>query len=142
MRHLLALAAAIALCACSPSPEAEKSIAPANPPPAPPATPDAFAGDINALGTEPFWAVEVRETTLKLSRPGETDFVAPNPQPKVEGDKASWSGNGLTLTLTEAPCSDGMSDRTYPWTAQAVYAGATLSGCAIKSQDMADAPRP
>jgi len=142
MRHLLVLAAAISLCACSPSPETETSEAPSIPPPALPAKPDAFAGDINALGTEPFWAVEVRETTLKFSRPGEADFVAPNPQPKVEGDTASWSSNGLSLTLTATSCSDGMSDRTYPWKAEAVYGGATLIGCAIKAEDLANAPRP
>jgi uncharacterized membrane protein len=30
-----------------------------------------FSGDLNALGTEPFWAVTIRGDGLTFSRPGE-----------------------------------------------------------------------
>jgi uncharacterized membrane protein len=144
MRHPVLLVAALALCACKPAPEMDEPIAPSNPPPAAatPASPPQFSGDLNALGTEPFWAVEIRQTTLKLSRPDAADVVVPNPGPKVEGEKGVWSAPGLVLTLTPGQCSDGMSDRTYPWYAEVTTVDATQKGCATRTQELAEAPKP
>lgn len=143
MRPLLPLIAFLALTACKPAPDAEETIAPSNPPPTPaPAGPSPFAQDINALGTEPFWAVEVRDATLKLTRPDAADVVVPNPGPTVDGAKAVWPGKGLVLTLTEGQCSDGMSDRTYPWYAEVTTASETMKGCATTPKALAEQPRP
>ena len=135
MRVTPVMFALLALAACKPVAEPpEDDPAPA----APPATqaapaPNPFAGDLNALGTEPFWAVEIRETTLKLTRPDAPDVVVPNPGPRLAAGKAVWPGQGLVVTLTDGPCSDGMSDRVYPWFAEVTAGIDMYKGCATKA---------
>jgi len=136
MRHFASLCALALLAACGKPPEEPKAALPLPPPPAavPDAkvrtTTDAFSGDFNAVGTEPFWAIEVRAAGLELSRPDAADLTVANPGPKVDGGKAVWSAPGLILTLTQGDCSDGMSDRTYPYVAEAVVGDTVLKGCA------------
>lgn len=135
MRNFAALSALALLCACGKPAEAPKAALPNAPAVVADATvrtapPGAFAGDFNALGTEPFWAIEVRPATLKLSRPDAIDLTVANTGPKIDGGKAVWSAPGLTLSLTKGTCSDGMSDRTYPYVAEATIGDATLKGCA------------
>ena len=106
---------------------------PASAPPAPRSAVNAeFLGPFQANGTEPFWALQVTAKELVFSRPGQADQHLPNPGPKLEGKSAVWAGphGALELTLTPGHCSDGMSDRDYPYTAVVVTEGQTLSGCA------------
>lgn len=148
MRRLVALAALLSLSACSPRNDggvAAQEPASAPPPapvasatpPAPPAPtpPDPlFAGDLDALGTEPFWSVEVRAASLTLKRPDHPDVAVTHGGPEAQGNAAVFSGGqgagALRLTLRKATCSDGMSDRTYPLTAELEAGGETLKGCA------------
>jgi uncharacterized membrane protein len=145
MRATVALAAVLFVGACSPSndggvaaeePASAPAPAPAAPSPAPPQAAasapldPAFAGDINARGTEPFWAVEVRGGSLTLKRPDHPDVTSAHQGAKMEGDAAIVGDAGLRLTLRKAACSDGMSDVEYPLTAEVVVAGETLKGCA------------
>jgi uncharacterized membrane protein len=136
-------AAGLVLGACSPSNDAgvkaeEPASAPVAAPPAAPPVPaaaaapadPAFAGDIDARGTEPFWGVQVRAGKLTLTRPDHPDVTAPHQGPRLEGDAAVFGVDGLRLTLRKGDCSDGMSDNTYPLTAEVVVAGETLKGCA------------
>lgn len=137
MRAALAGLALLALTACSPAAEApEDDPPPAARAPAPAPAANPFEGDINALGTEPFWAVEIRETTLKFTRPDAPDVVVPNPGPRLEPGKAVWPGQGLVLTLTEGQCSDGMSDRTYPWFAELTAGFDMYKGCATRAAEL------
>ena len=141
MRRLVPLLALAAVCACKPAPDvAEQEPAPAAAP-APAAT-GPFDGEINALGTEPFWAVEIRPGSLKMTRPDAADLVVPNPGPRVEFGKAVWPAQGLVVTLTEGQCSDGMSDRTYPWFAEVVAGIDTYKGCATQAAALAAQPAP
>jgi uncharacterized membrane protein len=145
MRGTVALAAVLLVGACSPSNDAgikaeEPASAPAATPPTPTPAPaaaaasapldPAFAGDLNALGTEPFWGVEVRGKSLTLTRPDHPDLTGAHQGPRTLGDAAVWDGAGLRLTLRKGTCSDGMSDNTYPLTAEVEVAGQTLKGCA------------
>lgn len=133
---LTALAAAAVLAACSPGAEAPQ-------PPeaeAPAAAPPTLAGvdltqPIRALGTEPFWAVELTGSELVYSGVDRPEQRAPQGQPKLQGTMAIWegttgAGNPLSVTLTATDCSDGMSDRTYPLTAMVRIGDETLMGCA------------
>jgi uncharacterized membrane protein len=134
MRLAPALLLALGLAACKPAAEEP---APA-PPPAPPeaaapAAPRPIQGDLNALGTEPFWALEIRATTLKFTRPDAPDIVTPNPGPRLDPSKAVWPAQGLVVTLTEGQCSDGMSDRTYPFFAEVTAGIDMFKGCATKA---------
>ena len=132
------------LAACQPqdptgTPAAAPVDAPA--PASAPSTSD-FSQPMTAIGTEPFWSVALEGTRLTLSRPGETDLIADAPGAAIRPGQATWAaaipdGQQLSVTLYISPCSDGMSDRTYPMTAEVTLGGApTLRGCAIKTADM------
>ena len=67
----------------------------------------------------------IRPGRLMLSCAGDTDFVAPNSGPQVDGDTGFWDGGPLKVTLKAEPCSDGMSDRRYEFSAAVDLAAAT-----------------
>jgi uncharacterized membrane protein len=98
-----------------------------------------FARPINALGTEPFWSLKIRADGLSFSEPGQADRNEKNPGATIEGDKASWAGERIQATLQAGVCQDGMSDRTYPFTAAVNYGGKTLKGCAAYADEEAAA---
>ncbi|RDJ11464.1 hypothetical protein [Rhizobium grahamii] len=105
-----------------------------------------FAGDLNALGTEPFWAITIRADGLTFSRPGVEDSKNANPGPVVEHDRATWTiADGpapFKLTLTKGECSDGMSDRHYTLNAVLVFGEKTMYGCADTPAAIAAQPAP
>jgi uncharacterized membrane protein len=105
-----------------------------------------FSGDLNALGTEPFWAVTIRAEGLTFSRPGEDDVKSANPGPVVAQGAATWTVQGgaapFTLTLTKEDCSDGMSDRHYTFKATLAFQDKTLYGCAASPAAIAAQPAP
>ena len=89
-----------------------------------------------ALGTEPFWNVEIR---------GGGRLVHSTPE-NVGGTQALYSltvGKGplqydwklgkqsYRLVLERGTCSDGMSDRVYDWKATLTIDGKAERGCAI-----------
>ncbi|WP_028747041.1 COG3650 family protein [Rhizobium mesoamericanum] len=111
-----------------------------------PTAPADFVGDLNALGTEPFWAIKIRTDGLTFSRPGAEDVKIANPGPVIAQDRATWTiVNGptpLKLTLTKGNCSDGMSDRHYTLNAVLVFADKTMYGCADTPAAIAAQPAP
>jgi len=132
---VLPATAALILGACAPqAPDGSDAPAPADAPPA------AFSGDLDARGTEPFWALEIRARQITLRRPDHPAQMAANPGLKMSGDKAVWTTKTgetpLTVTLSAEPCSDGMSDLKYPYAAEVVLGGETLKGCAGRTLDM------
>ena len=142
---LIALMPCLILGSCNPSGDAPPSPTPpadappvasppADAPASTPAAPD-FAKDINAVGTEPFWAAEIRRGGLKLSGPDRPDLTAPHAGPAIQADGAVWEGRAadgspLKVTLAVEPCSDGMSDLAYPYKATVETTGERLLGCA------------
>ena len=88
---------------------------------------------IHALGTEPFWSLDITPSAITYTSPNGPPRTAANPGPVMQGTIATWTGTGdtpMTVTLIATECSDGMSDRTYPLTAQVEMGGTKLSGCA------------
>jgi uncharacterized membrane protein len=88
---------------------------------------------ISLLGTEPFWSMEIRGSSLVYSTPENPD-----------GDRIAvtrFAGNGgigitgiiadapLQVAVTPGECSDAMSDRIYPFTATVSLGEETLLGC-------------
>lgn len=139
MRPVIALALLASLCACQPQdPDGQAAIPPADaPPPAPEAAaapavvlPTEFSGDLDAVGTEPFWSLAIRKDTLTLSRPDAPDLIAPAGPPRMQGASAVWTSPAMTVTLSKADCSDGMSDRKFPFAAQVRLGANVLDGCA------------
>lgn len=130
---VIAAVSVFALSACSnPEPAAA---------PAEPAAPAAVLGGVDltqplrAIGTEPFWNVELTADRLAYASPEGEEATASRPDMVLQGTVASFEGvtdkgTTLSLTLTATECSDGMSDRTYPLTAIVKLGDKTLTGCA------------
>ena len=125
-RRLLPLAALL-LAACAPSndaidPDGETFDA---------VTPDEI---VTLTGKEPFWNLRIAN--------GEAIWTTPENQPDGTrfavsrfagnnglGFSGTLEGKSLTATLTPGECSDGMSDRRFPFVATIALGGETLQGC-------------
>lgn len=134
MLRKLALASALLLTACS--------LGESSPGDSP------LANDLRILGTEPFWAIDISKTTSSAtySRAGEADVVLSFPKESKAQDGGavltSTSSRGdVVMTLRRQDCSDGMSDRTYPWEAEVAINGETLKGCAATPEFLARTPQ-
>lgn len=92
-------------------------------------------GDIiHLVGTEPFWGGTLDGATLTYTTPedarGEAIAVKRFAGNNGLGFSGSLRGQPLDLAITPASCSDGMSDRTYPYAATLRIGGEQRSGCA------------
>ncbi len=156
-RTLLFLAAALALAACqqaqAPGDDARQSV------PGDIAQTRPYDGigpdeTLRFTGTEPFWGGEVRGERLTYKTPDDPDGDTIAVSRFAGRGGVSWSGTWqeqpFRLAVTEGQCSDGMSDRTYPFTATLAVNGEQRSGCAWtakrpfapSAEDMAQRPSP
>ena len=143
MRLIAALSAVSLLAACT----QQEPQGPDRP--EPPAAPPVLAGvdlgqPVRALGTEPFWSVDITPARITYAGVDRPEQTASNPGPAVTGTVATWTvetvqGNDLEITLIATECSDGMSDRTYPLTARVVIGEETLQGCAASTAALTSA---
>jgi uncharacterized membrane protein len=130
MRRFVSLALvplALGLAACDP--RAADSAGPPQPPADAPEIPAEFRADIRLVGTEPFWALRIAADRMVLSRIGQPDLTVTHAGPSGRADEAEWAGEGLTARVVRQVCSDGMSDRVYPYAATVEAGGQTLKGC-------------
>lgn len=89
---------------------------------------------ITALGNEPFWSARIEGAQLTYSTPDNIEGTA-IAVTRFAGNgglgiSGTIDGAALQLALTPGACSDGMSDRTYPYGATLAIGDTTLSGCA------------
>ena len=136
MRRLFAALSVLVLAGCSAAEEPASS--PEPPLPAAVLGGVELAGSVRALGTEPFWSVDLTGTELVYTTPEAPEQRAPRPEPVVQGTTATWEaetadGTRLKVTLIATECSDGMSDRTYPLTAMVTVGDRALTGCAAST---------
>ncbi len=87
-----------------------------------------------ALGTEPFWSVEIAPGELTYATPEQllgTSILAAR---AADAHGITWTGtlDGRALALRVEPgrCSDGMSDKVYPYTASLRLGAEVRRGCA------------
>ncbi|MEM6499164.1 MAG: hypothetical protein AAF709_20880 [Pseudomonadota bacterium] len=84
-------------------------------------------------GTEPFWSAVIDAEQLTYSTPdniaGETIQVSRFSGNNGLGYSGTLQGEALEIAVTLGDCSDGMSDRMYPYTATIVLGDRTLFGC-------------
>ncbi|MGX7896936.1 COG3650 family protein [Tsuneonella sp. HG222] len=89
---------------------------------------------IRFTGTEPFWGGESSGDTLTYSTPEDIDGTAIAVQRFAGRNGLSLSGElagqPFTMAITPGECSDGMSDRTYPFTVTLQVEGQQRQGCA------------
>ena len=102
---------------------------------------------IELTGTEPFWGMTIDQPE------GVAAFSTPE---NIDGERfevsrfagnnglgftgALASGASVAVTVTPGTCSDGMSERTYPFTATAEIGERTLEGCAFTDKQGAEGP--
>ena len=95
---------------------------------------------LRALGTEPFWALDIDSTGLHFKTPADTTGTRfpPNAPIPVAGDTLVWMGEtestAIHVRIWPERCSDGMSDRVYPYTAIVRVAGTDYRGCADRKR--------
>jgi uncharacterized membrane protein len=88
---------------------------------------------LHVLGTEPFWSGEARGGVLTYSTPARPDgteiairrFGGRNGL----GLSGTFEGKTLDLTVTPGTCSDGMSDRRFPYTVTLKIGEEVRQGC-------------
>lgn len=114
-KNALVLATALSLAACTTLPEA----------PPVQAGPAYFA----ALGTEPFWALEAYDGIMSFNNGNER--ITRVMEYRVTSSLNGWqyTSKNITAVVTSAPCSDGMSDRTYKDTVIVMRGNETYKGC-------------
>ncbi len=100
--------------------------------PAPAVAP--VAKQFQALGTEPFWSLDVMPGKLRYSSPENLKGTAFSSSETKDGAAVRYTGTlegkAVTLTIEPGTCSDGMSDTVYPYKATFVWGDQTQQGCA------------
>lgn len=99
---------------------------------------------VTMLGTEPFWNLAIKGE--------EGVWTTPDNQTGTGFAVTRFAGNGglgfsgevdgkpLTATLTPGDCSDGMSDRRFPYVATIALGGETFAGCGYTDRQQFSGP--
>jgi uncharacterized membrane protein len=94
----------------------------------------ALPARLRATGTEPFWGVDIDGTALTYSTPdfpaGTKITVTRRAGPDFVEFAGTLDGKPLTLRIVAGPCSDGMSDRVYPYAVTREIGPDIERGCA------------
>lgn len=98
---------------------------------------------IMALGTEPFWGLDIEaesdgQHAARFTTPEDIDgsdftlarFAGNNGL----GLSGTLDGKAVQVAITPGECSDGMSDRLYPFVVTLALGEALLRGCAYTSE--------
>lgn len=89
---------------------------------------------VHFTGTEPFWGGQVADATLTYSTPENIDGTEISVERFAGRGGVSFGGQyegaPFDMMITPGECSDGMSDRTYPYTVTLSVAGQQRRGCA------------
>ncbi len=103
------------------------------------ATTRAFAGigeheTVHFLGNEPFWGGQISDGEATYTTPEDpqgTRFAVQHFAGNAGlGFSGQMAGRSFDLAVTRGQCSDGMSDRTYPFTATLRIGEESRNGCA------------
>lgn len=144
MRAALALLALLAACDRAPEPPPSNQAAPAGTP-AVPASPANAASPLPAThpwspsgyalsGTAPAWGGTVTGNSIRYMVPEDQFGRVIETRVANAADSETYSGmhrgRPFVLTLTAGPCSDGVSDHVYAFTARLEVGGETRRGCA------------
>jgi uncharacterized membrane protein len=113
---------------------------PTNGPPPPAPVHAGFSLPMRLVGTEPFWGGRIAADAITVSGMDRPDMTFPYTQPVVTGAGARWRTQSigafpLEVTIVRDPCSNGMSDKRYPFQATVVLGTETLKGCAIREAE-------
>ena len=84
-----------------------------------------------ALGTEPFWALTIDRREIVFTEANAPGVRIVEPLPKVIHGFAGdiYQGKRINVNMVRTPCSDGMSERTYPHKIQLRVNERAFEGC-------------
>lgn len=94
-----------------------------------------------ASGTEPFWSITVNRNGIIYSSPEQSKrtypYVSPiaaqgRPIDVVRVYRLNGRPNGTLIIKKANFCSDGMSDKDYPYAATLILGNQVLEGCASR----------
>ncbi|WP_460207008.1 COG3650 family protein [Scytonema sp. NUACC21] len=101
----------------------------------------AGAERFNVVGTEPFWNVTVSRSGIVYSSPEVKRLAFPyvtplraagRPDDFVRVYQLKGKGINTLIIKKDDQCSDGMSDKVYPYSATFILGNKVLEGCAEK----------
>jgi uncharacterized membrane protein len=104
-------------------------------------------GAFRAIGTEPFWRLDIDSVGLRFTTPDNRMGIHfPPLTPVVTGDTLHWAGEteraAIDARIRLSRCSDGMSDRVWKYAAVVRIDGKTYRGCAEESSETASSSNP
>jgi len=83
-----------------------------------------------ALGTEPGWALTIDKGLIRyVGDYGRTRVTVTAPEPRPSFNGVRYVTPRITVDVTRARCSDGMSDRDYPDSVTVTIGRKTVRGC-------------
>ncbi len=137
------LAPALLLAACQPQSAGDADL-PGNTDSTQPYSGIAEDETLRFIGTEPFWGGDVTGGSLTYSTPedqdGETIAVERFAGRGGLSFHGALGGAPFEMMVTELDCSDGMSDRTYPFTVTLMIGENARNGCAWSETRPFDGP--
>lgn len=99
---------------------------------------------VRVLGTEPFWGAEIAGGTVRYSTPENPDgsdvAVTRFAGNSGLGFSGTLAGQRFDLMVTRGACSDGMSDRSYPFHATLMLGEEKREGCAWTDSQPSEGP--
>ncbi|MEP9360780.1 META domain-containing protein [Sphingomonas sp. KR3-1] len=98
----------------------------------------AQAQDYRASGTEPFWNLSIGAKTMRFEAPGRPTVAVPTPRVIHGFAGEMWQTRRINVNTNHRPCTDGMSDRSYPDTVTVTVDGRNYQGCG--GEPRAEAP--
>lgn len=150
MRIFCAACAALLLAACQPGGSGDAASAPAGGGAVPDAdSTEAYDGiradeALRFSGTEPFWGGTVTGTSLTYTTPENPDGAAITVERFAGRGGLSFSGKldgaAFEMMVTPLSCSDGMSDRIYPFTVTLKLGEDMRNGCGWTDRQRFEGP--
>lgn len=100
--------------------------------------------DYWCMGNEPFWRIQVseKENLIDFFDPMASTYYHFNfTKPEIKQGSTVYTAESgknkikITITITSEKCSDGMSERSYQYKAEALLNGTAYKGCAVSSPE-------
>jgi uncharacterized membrane protein len=83
----------------------------------------------HAVGTEPFWSLQIDQHNLTFTQPEAAPVIQPTPRVIVAFAGEIYQTPRINVNIVHVRCSDGMSDRVYPDKVQVTVDGRRFDGC-------------
>ena len=94
------------------------------------AVPAAAAKPYGALGTEPFWSLQISSKTMTFDQMDQPKVRQATPRPrKTKFGRIYWTRRISVAIISNQPCSDGMSDYVYRDDVTVTVDGQKYLGC-------------